>query len=150
MYFISVVTAAPSDKAWPFTPGRGSGPTEARDAVHADARAQVRRCAGCVWLSGQKEGRQVEQDRAREWEGLDTTLRVKTALGLLVCKRVALPGTILLLGLWLAVAGPLCGHSLDANDRGGKALAQHLRHLAALDVKLPRPWRDAAINHFRR
>lgn len=109
-----------------------------------------RRSVGNFWLSGRGKGRQVEQDRAREWEELDTTLRVKTALGLLVCKRVALPGTILLLGLWSAVAGPLCGHSLDANDRGGKALAQRLRHLAALGVKLPRPWQDAAINHFRR
>lgn len=97
-----------------------------------------------------EEGRQVELDRAREWEGLDTTLRVKTALGLFVCKRAALPGTIVLLGLWLAVAGPLCGHSLDAISRGGKALEQRLRHLAALDRKLPRPWQDAAVNHFRR
>lgn len=115
--------------------------------MHADARSPKR---GGVLAERPGEGRQVELDRAREWEGLDTTLRVKTALRLLVCKRVALPGTILLLGLWLAVAGPLCGHSLDANDRGGKALEQRLRHLAALDVKLPRPWRDAAINHFRR
>jgi hypothetical protein len=84
----------------------------------ANTRATVRNGDLPKWADG--AGKQVEQDSARECWKLDTTLRVTDSSWLRVCKRVGRSCTILSLGLWPAVTGPLMRPSLDVNGRRGK------------------------------